>query len=318
MDTPNAPVIAPTESGEEDQEEMFQISRRVFIKASGAIVIVAGAAAITAGCGTSGLPPTTTPIPTQQQFPDVADIADLPPATDGLHFFTPDEAETVEAMAARIIPGDASDPGAREAGVVYFIDHMMAFHDGDDEATYRSGPFIKEYEVGNMPTNVDPTKDVLVLKDDAPRYGYQSSMTPAQEYRAGIAAVDKYANSKFGKRFVLLSEDQQDTILMDMAQGKATGFDKPSDESFFATLREHTLYGMFSDPGYGGNRNFAGWNLIAYPGSQRGWTPDEMRTEGFRRPPQSLAQLMPEAHGQAGHGGVLTVPSGTQNYPNLP
>jgi gluconate 2-dehydrogenase gamma chain len=35
-----------------------------------------------------------------------------------LIFFNEEEAQTVEAVAARIIPGDATDPGAREAGVV--------------------------------------------------------------------------------------------------------------------------------------------------------------------------------------------------------
>jgi hypothetical protein len=29
---------------------------------------------------------------------------------------------------------------------------------------------------------------------------------------------------------------------------------------------EHTLQGMFGDPVYGGNKQFAGWDLIGYPG----------------------------------------------------
>ena len=29
---------------------------------------------------------------------------------------------------------------------------------------------------------------------------------------------------------------------------------------------EHALEGMFCDPVYGGNKNFAGWNLLNYPG----------------------------------------------------
>jgi gluconate 2-dehydrogenase gamma chain len=315
MDNLNEQDLAPVESGEDD-EELIQISRRVFIKGSGVIVIATGVAALTA-CGPESGVPTTTAVPTQQQYSDVADIADLPPAMDGLHFFTPEEGETIEAITARIIPGDANDPGAREAGVVYFIDHMMTFHDGDDEATYRQAPHALSYDL-TPPVTFDPAKDVPVSKDALPRYGYQSSMTPSAEYRAGIAAVDKYATTKFGKRFVVLSEDQQDMILMDMATGKATGFDKPDAESFFDTLRDHTLQGMFSDPGYGGNRNFIGWNLIGYPGAQRGWTPTEMRTEGFRRSPQSLAQLMPEGHGQPATAGVLNPVTGSSNHPKLP
>jgi gluconate 2-dehydrogenase gamma chain len=54
-------------------------------------------------------------------------------------------------------------------------------------------------------------------------------------------------------------------VLADMEANKATGF-TPSSKTFFALLREHTLQGMFSDPVYGGNKNFAGWDLLGYPG----------------------------------------------------
>src|SRR6266487_647556 len=40
-------------------------------------------------------------------------------------FFSPDQAVEIEAIAARIIPTDDT-PGAREAGVVYFIDRGLA------------------------------------------------------------------------------------------------------------------------------------------------------------------------------------------------
>jgi gluconate 2-dehydrogenase gamma chain len=39
--------------------------------------------------------------------------------------FTPDEAADVEAITAQIIPTDET-PGAKEARVVYFIDHSLA------------------------------------------------------------------------------------------------------------------------------------------------------------------------------------------------
>ena len=34
-------------------------------------------------------------------------------------------------------------------------------------------------------------------------------------------------------------------------------------------LLNDTNEGMFADPIYGGNRDFAGWKLIGYPGAQR-------------------------------------------------
>jgi gluconate 2-dehydrogenase gamma chain len=42
-----------------------------------------------------------------------------------LAFLTPAEARVVEAIAAQIVPSGAT-PGAREAGVVYFVDHIHA------------------------------------------------------------------------------------------------------------------------------------------------------------------------------------------------
>ncbi len=33
-------------------------------------------------------------------------------------------------------------------------------------------------------------------------------------------------------------------------------------------MKGHTWQGMFGDPRYGGNRDFAGWDLIRYPGAR--------------------------------------------------
>ena len=43
----------------------------------------------------------------------------------GWRFLTPDQAVAVAAVASQIIPTDDT-PGAREAGVVFFIDHALA------------------------------------------------------------------------------------------------------------------------------------------------------------------------------------------------
>ena len=41
---------------------------------------------------------------------------------------TPDEARTMGAFAAQIVPSDAALPGAREAGAIYFIDRALGSH----------------------------------------------------------------------------------------------------------------------------------------------------------------------------------------------
>ena len=86
-------------------------------------------------------------------------------------------------------------------------------------------------------------------------------------YSAGLAAVDAYAQSTKGSSFAKLSPADQDALLTDMQTNRATGFTCGSGP-FFNLLRTHTIQGTFSDPFYGGNENFIGWDLIGYPGAR--------------------------------------------------
>ena len=84
-------------------------------------------------------------------------------------------------------------------------------------------------------------------------------------YRAGLAAFDRYCRSSRRDAFINLSVRDQDSVLIDVETGAATGFTRSSAQ-FFAMVRTHTLQGTFGDPYYGGNRNFIGWDLIGFPG----------------------------------------------------
>lgn len=95
-------------------------------------------------------------------------------------------------------------------------------------------------------------------------------------YRRGLDQLDAYAEDQFGSRFVALSEVQQDTIIAALEDGSAGGFEWPSAEAFFTTLRTHTMEGMFADPVYGGNKDFVGWQLVGFPGAQPAFTPAEL------------------------------------------
>lgn len=59
-------------------------------------------------------------------------------AAAGWRFFTAAEAAQVEALTAQIIPTTES-PGAREAGVVHFIDGALAGWEADKREAYRTG-----------------------------------------------------------------------------------------------------------------------------------------------------------------------------------
>src|SRR3989454_2046711 len=86
-------------------------------------------------------------------------------------------------------------------------------------------------------------------------------------YGAGLAAVNSYAQSSKGMGFAKLSASDQDAVLTAMEQNQAMDFAGGSAQ-FFNLLRTHTIQGMFSDPFYGGNQNFIGWDLIGYPGAR--------------------------------------------------
>src|SRR5262245_33669890 len=87
-------------------------------------------------------------------------------------------------------------------------------------------------------------------------------------YTSGLAAVDAYAKSSKGSAFAKLPPTDQDSILTEMQANRATGFPDQGSGQFFNLVRTHTIQGTFSDPFYGGNENFIGWELIGYPGAR--------------------------------------------------
>ena len=73
--------------------------------------------------------------------------------------------------------------------------------------------------------------------------------------------------------------------------GKAGGF--PEAKGFFKMVLEDTYEGMFSDPEYGGNRDYAGWKLVGYPGAQRAYTAHELRNGPQHKRVQGLRDMPP-------------------------
>ena len=97
-------------------------------------------------------------------------------------------------------------------------------------------------------------------------------------YVAGLAALDAYAQSAKGSTFAKLPASDQDFILTEIQFNRAAGFDGGSGQ-FFNLVRTHTIQGTFSDPFYGGNENFIGWDLIGYPGARVVVSPNLQRMD---------------------------------------
>jgi gluconate 2-dehydrogenase gamma chain len=111
-------------------------------------------------------------------------------------------------------------------------------------------------------------------------------------YRRGLSALDAYCRSTHGKPFAQLGTAQQDEVLSALEQGKASNFSWPSAQAFFATVRTHTMEGMFADPVYGGNREFAGWRLVGFPGAQPLFSPEDLASrDAFSSAPMTGLQM---------------------------
>jgi gluconate 2-dehydrogenase gamma chain len=95
-------------------------------------------------------------------------------------------------------------------------------------------------------------------------------------YTAGLAALDAYSRSSRRAPFLELSARDQDSVLIDVETGAATGFTGSSGQ-FFAMVRTHTLQGTFGDPYYGGNANFIGWDMLGYPGVRTNVSAEDQR-----------------------------------------
>ena len=141
----------------------------------------------------------------------------------------------------------------------------------------------------------------------------EAESSSADAYRTGIAALDRYSRYSRGAAFVDLSARDQDSVLIDVQSGAATGAGtgfEGSSAAFFNLVKDHTWQGTFGDPQYGGNAGFAGWDLIRYPGVRLRVTDEEQRMleadalEPARRSAydfgQFQAQRAPSSNGSGG------------------
>lgn len=127
----------------------------------------------------------------------------------------------------------------------------------------------------------------------APRYldkalaGYLADKLPL--YRAGLAALDRQAGGDFAR----LTPVRQDAVIAQLEAGKLDGSDLPNGgKDFFGLIRRHTLEGLLADPAYGGNKDYAGWRLIGFPGVQLTFAPAQMALDAKDdREPRGIAEF---------------------------
>ena len=208
-----------------------ELDRRDFIKGA----VVGGAAA--AGATTA-----------------IADVAQAEPASAtqvatpqaaGYEFLNLDEAAFIEALVDHMIPADEISPKGTDLGVNIYIDRALAGSWGKGDRLYMQGPW----------------------KLGAPSQGYQLPLTPAQLYRAGIEATNAHCRKTWGRSFDRVEAAQREEVLVGLSTGKITFDSGLPVRTFWTTLYQTVVEGMYSDPIYGGNRNKAGWAIIGFPGA---------------------------------------------------
>lgn len=142
-------------------------------------------------------------------------------------FFTPEEGADVKAFAAQIFPTDDS-PGADEANVVHFIDHVL-----------------DKYEVENRE---DFRECIQHLNN------HSATVFPGTTH---FSALGHEQQQKVLEKFQTFASKRRSDLMGDFFGGIANPFE---------TLRTYVIAGFLCDPDNGGNKDMIGWQLIGYDG----------------------------------------------------
>ncbi len=230
------------------------INRRAFLKGA----VAGSAVATTAAVGLA---------PTQVQAQQKPAASTHP----GYSFLSLDEAAFVEAVVDHMVPADPHSPKGTDLGINIFIDRALAGGWGKGDRLYMQGPW----------------------KQGHPNQGYQLPLRPAELYRAGIAATNAYCKKTYSKTFDQLAEAQKQEVLVGLQGGKISFEGGLPARTFFTTMYQTVIEGMFSDPIYGGNRNKAGWKMIGFPGvvAVHAQNIDKFRDKKYTVEPLSISDL---------------------------
>jgi gluconate 2-dehydrogenase gamma chain len=105
-----------------------------------------------------------------------------------------------------------------------------------------------------------------------------------EAYRSGLMSLDAQARTSKGAPFSTLDAQSQDAVLTEIEK---------TDPGFFSLVRQHTLQGTFCDPYYGGNADFVGWDLLAYPGIRMFVSEQDEAKNAHPRPVRKSAYDLP-------------------------
>ena len=172
------------------------------------------------------------------------------PSVPTYRFFDAAEARFIEAACERLIPAEASVPGALAAGVPRYLDHHLAGAWGAGERLYRHGPW----------------------QSGTPANGQPSRFAPAVLFRTALSAVRRELQKRGapgtpdGAPFDEWPAERQDSYLQLLAAG-GVNLDGVPSTVFFQMLLGMTVEGFFSEPRFGSTRDKVAWSMHGFPGA---------------------------------------------------
>ena len=84
------------------------------------------------------------------------------------------------------------------------------------------------------------------------------------EYRMGLDALDREAQTVYGSGFALLPPEHRMALFAAIEDGNAQSPWPVPAVAFLAQLVNHTMEGYYADPGQGGNPECASWDMIGF------------------------------------------------------
>ena len=215
------------------------------------------------------------------------------------------EQSLLEKIVETIIPTDA-DPGAKEAGVIYFIDRALAGDYGQSANMFMDGPHILpripastttplsvnptlswatnpyipgastspiSYIGGSVVTPGSGTQGITATPRVGSGINYQYPLNMREFWRVGLDALQNYAkdpNAPYKGTFESLPAASQLQLLQDLWGNKPAtynnSFNNILPSDFAYELTFMTWAGFLMDPIYGGNQNMVGWTYTGFNG----------------------------------------------------
>lgn len=188
-----------------------------------------------------------------------------------LRWLTEHQAAVVVEATARLIPGPSdvegeTTGGAREAGVVNYIDLMLGAYMEDPPRIFAGGPFSDRH--GGASNDMATFVPLAPWEDEL----WRSRIDQIGEwYIVGIDGLDEAA----GGDFSAVTPERMDEIL---AADIVLPEELQPPSGFRRVLFEHAVEGTYAVPEYGGNAGLVGWSGIGYAGdvAPEGWTGTEI------------------------------------------